>query len=422
MSCSSPRRTSSRCSSGSSCCRSRSTCCARPRCAARRSLESGPEVPDHRLGRLGDAALRPGASSTARRASTDFAGIAARSPAATSSSDPLLLDRHRADASSAWASRPRSRRSTSGRPTSTRARRRRSPRSWRSRRRRPRSASSLRFFDVALIDAQADWGPALAALATITIVVGNVGALGQSSLKRLLAWSSVAQAGYMLAGVVVATRLGRAGDGLLPRRLPGHEPRGVRGDRRARARDGARRRHRRASPGSALARRCWRWPMTLAMLGLAGIPATAGFIGKFYLIDAAVDGDYTWLGVVIVIGSMISLAYYLRVIAAMWMQPAPAPRRAPRGAAPRPPGARRRADAAARPAARGRLVAASSGPRRRLRHRPLAAVRPAPTPGRRQRPAYARLTWGRATAPWAGRRATPSPTEDPRTRRRAAPR
>ena len=63
--------------------------------------------------------------------------------------------------------------------------------------------------------------------------------------------------------------------------------------------------------------------MTLAMLGLAGIPATAGFIGKFYLIDAAIDGDYAWLGVVIVIGSMISLAYYLKVIAAMWMAEAP---------------------------------------------------------------------------------------------------
>ena len=66
----------------------------------------------------------------------------------------------------------------------------------------------LRLFDVALIDAATDWAPALAALAAITIVVGNVGALGQSSLKRMLAYSSVAQAGYMLAGVVVATRLG----------------------------------------------------------------------------------------------------------------------------------------------------------------------------------------------------------------------
>ncbi len=66
------------------------------------------------------------------------------------------------------------------------------------------------------------------------------------------------------------------------------------------------------------------WPMTISMLALAGIPATAGFIGKFYLIDAAIAGGYTWLGVVIVIGSMISLGYYLPVIATMWMSPSPA--------------------------------------------------------------------------------------------------
>jgi NADH-quinone oxidoreductase subunit N len=65
------------------------------------------------------------------------------------------------------------------------------------------------------------------------------------------------------------------------------------------------------------------------MLALAGFPATGGFIGKFYLIDATVDNGYTWLAVFIVIGSMISLGYYLRVIAAIWMTPgesaAPAP-------------------------------------------------------------------------------------------------
>jgi NADH-quinone oxidoreductase subunit N len=60
--------------------------------------------------------------------------------------------------------------------------------------------------------------------------------------------------------------------------------------------------------------------MTISMLALAGIPATAGFMGKFYLIDASVQGGYTWLGVAIVIGSMISLGYYLPVIAAMWMR------------------------------------------------------------------------------------------------------
>ena len=72
------------------------------------------------------------------------------------------------------------------------------------------------------------------------------------------------------------------------------------------------------------------WPMTIAMLELAGLPGTAGFFGKIYLIDAAVDNGYGWLGVVIVLGSAISLAYYLRVIAAVWM-------RSPSEALARPP-------------------------------------------------------------------------------------
>ena len=63
------------------------------------------------------------------------------------------------------------------------------------------------------------------------------------------------------------------------------------------------------------------WILTIAMLALAGLPGTAGFIGKLYLIESAVDADYTWLGVAIVVGTMISLAYYLRVIAAIWMRP-----------------------------------------------------------------------------------------------------
>jgi NADH-quinone oxidoreductase subunit N len=64
------------------------------------------------------------------------------------------------------------------------------------------------------------------------------------------------------------------------------------------------------------------WPLTISMLALAGLPATAGFIGKLYLIEALVEGDYTWLAVMIAIGTMISLAYYLRVVATMWMGPA----------------------------------------------------------------------------------------------------
>jgi NADH-quinone oxidoreductase subunit N len=180
----------------------------------------------------------------------------------------------------------------------------------------------LRFFDVALVEVQQSWGPALATLAAITIIVGNVGALGQSSLKRMLAYSAVAQAGYMLAGVVVATTLGiratvfylavylfmnmAAFAVILARERETGEGDSVR-----------------SLAGLGRERPYLAWPMTLAMLGLAGIPATAGFMGKFYLIDAAVSGGYTWLGIVIVIGSMISLGYYLPVIAAIWMREMP---------------------------------------------------------------------------------------------------
>jgi NADH-quinone oxidoreductase subunit N len=182
--------------------------------------------------------------------------------------------------------------------------------------------AALRIFDVALIDAHRDWGPAVAALATITIVVGNVGALSQSSLKRILAWSSVAQAGYLLAGVVVASKTGIQATVFylavyLFMNMAAFAVIAAR-ERETPFGDDLR-----AIAGIGTTRPLLAWPLTLAMLSLAGMPATAGFIGKFTLIDAAAEGGYTWLGIVIVIGSMISLAYYLKVVAAMWMRPAP---------------------------------------------------------------------------------------------------
>jgi NADH-quinone oxidoreductase subunit N len=180
----------------------------------------------------------------------------------------------------------------------------------------------LRFFDVALIEAQSSWGPALATLAAITIVVGNVGALNQSSLKRMLAYSSVGQAGYMLAGVVVSTQLGvRATVFYLAVYL--FMNMAAFAVILARERSAGLGDSIDSLAGLARTNPWLAWPLTISMLSLAGIPATSGFIGKFYLIDAAVSGGYTWLGVVIVIGSMISLGYYLPVIAAMWMRDAP---------------------------------------------------------------------------------------------------
>ena len=186
----------------------------------------------------------------------------------------------------------------------------------------------VRFFDVALGPAAGDWQPALAALAAVSIVVGNVGALGQRSLKRLLGYSSVAQAGYMMVGVVAFSVSGvsalvfyLAAYALM--NLAAFAVITIR-ERQTAFGDDIR-----SVEGLARERPALAAAMTVAMLALAGLPGTAGFIGKLYLIEATVESDYTWLGVMIAVGTMISLAYYLRVIAAIWMRPDAAPERPP---------------------------------------------------------------------------------------------
>jgi NADH-quinone oxidoreductase subunit N len=186
----------------------------------------------------------------------------------------------------------------------------------------------LRFFDIAGIADQNNWAPAIATIAAITIIVGNVGALGQSSLKRMLGYSGVAQAGYMLGGVVVGTQLGVQATVLylgvyLFMNLAAFAVIVAQEHESATLEEEASGDDVGALAGLG-ARRPWlAWPMTISMLSLAGIPGTVGFIGKFQLIHALVNGDYTWLAIVLVIGSMISLGYYLRVIALMWMRPGP---------------------------------------------------------------------------------------------------
>jgi NADH-quinone oxidoreductase subunit N len=174
-------------------------------------------------------------------------------------------------------------------------------------------------------------------LAAVSIVVGNVGALGQDSLKRLLGYSGVAQAGYMLGGVVVASE---AGASSLVFYLAAYAFMNlaafavvVARERETPFGDSVR-----AVQGLGREQPLLAWPLTISMLALAGLPATAGFIGKLYLIEALIEGDYTWLAVFIAVGTMISLAYYLRVVAAMWMrtgdEPAPGAAPAIAGASP----------------------------------------------------------------------------------------
>lgn len=179
-----------------------------------------------------------------------------------------------------------------------------------------------RFFIVALGPSVDQWQPALAALAAISIIVGNVGAIGQRSLKRLLGYSGIAQGGYILVGLLVATTGGvdamtfyLAAYTLM--NLAAFAVIAIRERETPYGDDLA------SVEGLIRTRPLLAWPLTIAMLALAGLPGTAGFMGKLYLIEAAVGGEYTWLGVMIVIGSAISLVYYLGVIAAVWMRPAP---------------------------------------------------------------------------------------------------
>jgi NADH-quinone oxidoreductase subunit N len=198
-----------------------------------------------------------------------------------------------------------------------------------------------RLFLVALGPVVDDWDTALAALSVISIAVGNIGALGQDSMKRLLGYSGVAQAGYMLAGIVVASDTGLQA---LVFYLAAYclmnlavfvavvirERETDRGDDIS------------ALNGIGRSKPWVAWPLTIGVLALAGLPGTSGFIGKLFLIEATVEGDYTWLGVAIVIGTMVSLAYYLRVLAAVWIgseSPEPKPGALPAiaGAAPLSP-------------------------------------------------------------------------------------
>jgi NADH-quinone oxidoreductase subunit N len=193
-------------------------------------------------------------------------------------------------------------------------------------------AAFVRLLDIALGPVAGTWADAVAALAVISIVVGNVGAISQNSLKRMLGYSSIAQAGYMLAGIVVVSETGvnalffyLAGYAFMNMAIfaviVARERETGRGDDIS------------AVEGLGSTRPLLAWPLTIGMLGLAGLPGTVGFMGKLFLIEAAVEGDYTWLGVAIVIGTMVSLAYYLRVVSAMWMKPEPTARPQPPSAA-----------------------------------------------------------------------------------------
>jgi NADH-quinone oxidoreductase subunit N len=166
-------------------------------------------------------------------------------------------------------------------------------------------------------NAEQEWWAMLVAIAIVTMTLGNLLAIFQSNLKRMLAYSSIAQAGYVLVGLVSLTADG-AGAAMFYLLmyvvtnvvafavivLVSNET----GSDDMRAFYGLSRR----APYLALA-------MLIALLSLGGIPPTAGFVGKFLVFKAAVDAGYWWLALIGVLNAFVGLYYYLNVVKYMYL-------------------------------------------------------------------------------------------------------
>ena len=188
-------------------------------------------------------------------------------------------------------------------------------------------AMIVRVFAAGLPHLAPEWQTLLAVVAAASMLVGNLMAIVQTSLKRLLAYSGIAQAGYVLIGVIAGGKDGleavlyylfvymfmNFGAFAVITLLAGAE-----GDRDSFADlEGLGRRN----PVLAVA-------MTIFMLSLAGFPPSVGFFGKLFLFTAGVSAGYTWLVVLAVLMSVVSVFYYVRVLVPVW-SPAPARERVP---------------------------------------------------------------------------------------------
>lgn len=180
-------------------------------------------------------------------------------------------------------------------------------------------ASFARLFITAFSSLHDDWAMLLWWLAVLTMTVGNVVAIAQSNVKRMLAYSSIAHAGYLLAAIVAGTP--RGGGAVLFYLLAYAFMNlgafavviaiGRKGEPNEQFEDYA---------GLASRQPLIAAAMVLFMLSLTGIPPLVGFVGKLYLLEAIVQAGYIWLAVIMVLNSAISAYYYLRLIIEMYMR------------------------------------------------------------------------------------------------------
>jgi NADH-quinone oxidoreductase subunit N len=187
-------------------------------------------------------------------------------------------------------------------------------------------AALVRLLMEAFSSASALWQPVIAGLAIASMVAGNLIALAQRSLKRMLAYSSIAHAGYMLVAVWSGTQAG-AGAVLLYLLAYGVTTLASFGFLTALGRGGERDVTYDDIAGLAPGRPWLALGLSVCMLSLLGFPGTIGFIGKWYILTAAVAEGQMILPVILVLTSVLSAGYYLPVIMAMYMRPSPSAER-----------------------------------------------------------------------------------------------
>ncbi len=180
-------------------------------------------------------------------------------------------------------------------------------------------AAMLRVLLVAMPTLQVEWSQVLWVLAVLTMTVGNITALRQDNIKRMLAYSSIAHAGYALVGLTAGNGTGTAGIlfYMLSYAFMNIGAFAIiilvakKGETNGNVMDFA---------GLGFKRPVLAVVMTIFLFSLAGMPPTAGFIGKFYLFSGAVQKGYIWLAVIGVLNSAASVYYYLRVMVYMYMK------------------------------------------------------------------------------------------------------
>jgi NADH-quinone oxidoreductase subunit N len=179
-------------------------------------------------------------------------------------------------------------------------------------------AAFVRVFLTALEPLRVEWMPVLSAIAGLTMILGTVVGVAQSSVKRMLAYSSIAHAGYLLVGIIAANTAGKAAIlfylvayavtnlgafGVLAALTTADRPHDDIRDFAGLGRE---------RPGLA-------GLLTVFLLSLGGFPPTVGFLAKWYIVNAAVQENLIALAVLVVLTSVVSVFFYLRIVVQMYM-------------------------------------------------------------------------------------------------------